>query len=59
MTDLRHIAQLLHEAGVTEGLGLTALATWLRRRIADAERGRARTRSGRGGSSPTPRRCRC
>ena len=38
MTDLRHVAQLLHEAGVTEGLGPTAMASWLGRRINDAER---------------------
>ena len=38
LTDLRHIAQLLHEAGVSEGLGPTAMATWLGRRIHDAER---------------------
>jgi exodeoxyribonuclease V beta subunit len=38
MTDLRHIAQLLHEAGVSEGLGPTAMATWLGHRINDAER---------------------
>ena len=38
MTDLRHIAQLLHEAGVSEGLGPTAMATWLGRRIHDASR---------------------
>src|SRR6185437_8971557 len=38
MTDLRHIAQLLHDAGVSEGLGPTAMATWLGRRIHDAER---------------------
>ncbi len=38
LTDLRHVAQLLHEAGVTEGLGPTAMATWLGRRIHDAER---------------------
>jgi exodeoxyribonuclease V beta subunit len=38
MTDLRHIAQLLHEAGVADGLGPTAMATWLGRRIHDAER---------------------
>ncbi len=36
MTDLRHISQLLHEAGVSEGLGPTAMATWLGRRIHDA-----------------------
>ena len=38
LTDLRHIAQLLHEAGVSEGLGPTAMATWLGRRIHDAAR---------------------
>jgi exodeoxyribonuclease V beta subunit len=38
MTDLRHIGQLLHEAGVSEGLGPTATATWLGRRIHDAAR---------------------
>ena len=38
MTDLRHVAQLLHEAGVSEGLGPTAMATWLGRRIHDADR---------------------
>ena len=38
LTDLRHIAQLLHEAGVSEGLGPTAMATWLGRRIRDASR---------------------
>jgi exodeoxyribonuclease V beta subunit len=36
LTDLRHVAELLHRAGTTDGLGATALATWLRRRIADA-----------------------
>src|ERR1700722_15935953 len=38
MTDLRNIARLLHEAGVSEGLGPTAMATWLGRRIHDAAR---------------------
>jgi exodeoxyribonuclease V beta subunit len=36
LTDLRHVAELLHRAGTTDGLGATALATWLRHRIADA-----------------------
>jgi exodeoxyribonuclease V beta subunit len=36
LTDLRHVAELLHRVGTTDGLGATALATWLRRRIADA-----------------------
>ena len=38
MTDVRHVGQLLHEAGVSEGLGPTAMATWLGRRIHDADK---------------------
>ena len=38
LTDLRHVGQLLHAAATTEGLGTTALTSWLRRRIAEAER---------------------
>ena len=38
MTDLRHVAQLLHDAAVSEGVGPTALANWLGRRIAEADR---------------------
>jgi exodeoxyribonuclease V beta subunit len=37
LTDLRHIAQLLHAAAMDEGLGSTALGAWLRRRIAEAD----------------------
>jgi exodeoxyribonuclease V beta subunit len=37
LTDLRHVAELLHEAATAEHLGVTALAAWLRRRIAAAE----------------------
>ena len=47
LTDLRHVAELLHRAGTADGLGATALATWLRRRIAEARNGdgdEARTR---------------
>jgi exodeoxyribonuclease V beta subunit len=36
LTDLRHVSQLLHTAASTEQLGTTALAAWLRRRIAEA-----------------------
>jgi exodeoxyribonuclease V beta subunit len=36
LTDLRHVAQLLHAAASSEGLGTTALTAWLRRRIAEA-----------------------
>ena len=38
LTDLRHVAQLLHEAATAEQPASTALTAWLRRRIADAER---------------------
>ena len=38
MTDLRHVAQLLHAAATSEGLGTAALVAWLRRRIAEADR---------------------
>jgi exodeoxyribonuclease V beta subunit len=38
MTDVRHVTQLLHEAAVSEGVGPNALATWLGRRIAEADR---------------------
>jgi exodeoxyribonuclease V beta subunit len=37
LTDLRHVAQLLHAAAVSEHLGTTALTGWLRRRIAAAD----------------------
>ena len=36
LTDLRHVAQLLHAAAMEEQLGVAALAVWLRRRIATA-----------------------
>jgi len=36
LTDLRHIAQTLHAAAVSEHLGPGALVEWLRHRIADA-----------------------
>jgi exodeoxyribonuclease V beta subunit len=36
LTDLRHVGQLLHAAATEEQLGTTALAGWLRRRIAEA-----------------------
>ena len=37
LTDVRHVAQLLHAAAVSEQLGTTALVAWLRRRIAEAD----------------------
>jgi exodeoxyribonuclease V beta subunit len=39
LTDLRHVAELLHRAGTADGLGATALAAWLRRRITEARAG--------------------
>ena len=36
LTDLRHVAQLLHAAAMEEQLGVAALTVWLRRRIAAA-----------------------
>jgi exodeoxyribonuclease V beta subunit len=36
LTDLQHVAQLLHEEAVSEQLGAAALTSWLRQRIADA-----------------------
>jgi exodeoxyribonuclease V beta subunit len=46
LTDLRHIAQVLHEAALDGQLGLTALLVWLRRRISEAagEGGQERSR---------------
>jgi exodeoxyribonuclease V beta subunit len=38
LTDLNHIAQLLHRAASTERLGVTALRVWLAERTADAAR---------------------
>jgi exodeoxyribonuclease V beta subunit len=36
LTDLRHIGQLLHAEATAEQLGVTALTTWLRQRVAEA-----------------------
>jgi len=38
LTDLSHLAQLLHRAASTERLGVTALRGWLAERVADADR---------------------
>ena len=37
LTDLHHLAQLLHRAASTERLGVTALRGWLAERVADAD----------------------
>lgn len=36
LTDLRHVAQLLHAEAVNEGRGLSALTAWLYRRVSEA-----------------------
>jgi exodeoxyribonuclease V beta subunit len=36
LTDLRHVAQALHEAATESQFGVASLVQWLRRRIADA-----------------------
>ncbi len=38
LTDLRHVGQALHEAAVTERLGLVALLGWLRDQVAEDRR---------------------
>jgi len=38
LTDLRHLAQLLHRAASSERLGVTALRGWLAERVVDPER---------------------
>jgi len=38
LTDLRHLAHLLHRAASAERLGVTALRGWLAERVAEAER---------------------
>jgi exodeoxyribonuclease V beta subunit len=47
LTDLRHIAEALHEAALEGQLGLTALLAWLRRRRDEAEREGGQERSRR------------
>src|SRR6185369_13579307 len=47
LTDLRHIAQALHEAALEGQLGLTALLAWLRRRREEASREGGQERSRR------------
>ena len=37
LTDLRHIGESLHAAAIDQGLGITALVAWLRRRIDEAD----------------------
>ncbi|MGF1645925.1 MAG: UvrD-helicase domain-containing protein [Kineosporiaceae bacterium] len=38
LTDLRHVGQLLHDQATREGLGLSALVGWLRRRVDEGSR---------------------
>ena len=37
LTDLRHIGESLHAAATADGLGITALVAWLRRRMEEAD----------------------
>ena len=47
LTDLRHVAEALHEVALTERLGLVALINWLRERITEARDGRGTERTRR------------
>ncbi|WUD70116.1 UvrD-helicase domain-containing protein [Nocardia sp. NBC_00508] len=47
LTDLRHIAQLLDQVALSEGLGLTALTRWLADRVRDPASGAVADRSRR------------
>jgi exodeoxyribonuclease V beta subunit len=47
LTDLRHIGQVLQQVSAGERLGVAALGSWLRHRIADAEKDYAEERSRR------------
>ncbi|CAA9468189.1 MAG: Exodeoxyribonuclease V beta chain, partial [uncultured Solirubrobacteraceae bacterium] len=38
LTDLRHVAELLHAAAASEQMGATALTAWLRERVLEAAR---------------------
>jgi exodeoxyribonuclease V beta subunit len=38
LTDLGHVGQLLHTSATEQQLGVSSLTTWLRQRIADADR---------------------
>ena len=45
LTDLRHIGQLLHAAQRSDSLGLSALVSWLRHRIAESSGDQAEDRT--------------
>ncbi|RJO68459.1 AAA family ATPase [Nocardia panacis] len=47
LTDLRHLAQLLDQVALSEGLGLTALTRWLGDRVRDPASGSVADRSRR------------
>ncbi len=47
LTDLRQLAEALHQAAMAERLGVVALVAWLRRKIADAREGRTDDRTRR------------
>ena len=58
LTDLRHVAQLLHEAATADQLGVNALVAWLHTRRRKPTT-RSPPRTAPAASSPTPRPCRC
>ncbi len=47
LTDLRHIAEALHEVALTERLGLVAMLGWLRGQVAEGRAGRGTERTRR------------
>jgi exodeoxyribonuclease V beta subunit len=47
LTDLRHVAEALHEVALADRLGLVALISWLRDRITEAREGRGTERTRR------------
>ena len=57
LTDLGHVGQLLHTVATEQQLGVSSLTSWLRQRIADADRD-APTRIAPG-SIRRRGRCRC
>ena len=55
LTDIRHIAQLLHAEAVGASLGIPALTGWLGRRIGEAANGTGASGSGAGGATAEER----
>lgn len=47
LTDLRHVAEVLHQTALEKGMGLAALTAWLRRQVAGEDPGAVTPRSRR------------